>query len=377
MEKKEDLIKKYRLGTCSEEERAWVESWHLEELKQYESSLSTEELEAINQRLFENIQSKKYPFNHSKQKHYLKYAALFILALPLIYFFIFHYNRNKIEPNYQKVVTEIKPKENNALLELADGRIVSLNKNYKGNIAAEGPINAVQSEKGLLEYDINEKNLTASNASYNKISTPKGGTYAVLLTDGTKVWLNASSSLKFPLVFSTNERVIEISGEAYIEVASVANKPFFVKSGDQTIQVLGTKFNVEAYPEDRFIKTTLLQGKVKIKNKFQQTLLKPGEQTIADKEQPTELIKKQVDIEEAIAWKNDVFMFSNEPIESIMKKIARWYDVEVVYNGNIKGKRFAGDISRMSNVEDVLKIMELTGTIQFKVEGRRIIVTPK
>jgi ferric-dicitrate binding protein FerR (iron transport regulator) len=198
-----------------------------------------------------------------------------------------------------------------------------------------------------------------------------------VLPDGTKVWLNAASSIRYPTAFTGNERNVEITGEAYFEVAHNKDKPFHVKSNKQVVEVLGTHFNIMAYDDEPAVKTTLLAGKVRVTatqpqttNYKQQTILQPGEQAVVSDKIKVAPVKTAA----AVAWKNGEFMFRNEPLENIMRSVARWYDVEIVYKANVAHKEVWGSITRYGNVADVLEMIALTGVAHFKVEGRTIIV---
>ncbi|HWW40381.1 FecR family protein, partial [Pedobacter sp.] len=199
--------------------------------------------------------------------------------------------------------------------------------------------------------------------------------YQLKLPDGTLVWLNSASSLRFPTQFAGKERSVELDGEAYFEVAKNKEMPFKVHVRAMEVRVLGTHFNVMAYDDEESISTTLLEGSVKVSNALQTAVIRPGQQASLKKSSGI-LGVEEVNTVEAIAWKNGKFLFADEDIETIMRRISRWYNVEVEYRGNLSDKNFAGSISRYENVSEVLKMLELTGTIHFKVEGRRIIVMP-
>jgi ferric-dicitrate binding protein FerR (iron transport regulator) len=214
---------------------------------------------------------------------------------------------------------------------------------------------------------------TAIIAYKNTITTPKGGQYQVRLLDGSSVWLDAASSITFPSTFTGNKRQVQLTGEAYFEVAKNRAKPFLVNVEDkQQIEVLGTHFNVQAYPDDRDIKTTLLEGSVKLLYKNRQAILKPGQTAVNDPDQS--LLIKPADIYEVMAWKNNMFVFNNENIKSIMKRISRWYDVDVVFEGNLEKVNFFGNYSRLKSLENLLKDIELTEKVHFKIKGRRITI---
>jgi ferric-dicitrate binding protein FerR (iron transport regulator) len=207
---------------------------------------------------------------------------------------------------------------------------------------------------------------------YNTLTTPRGGMYRLVLSDGTLAILNAASSILYPTVFTGKERSVTVRGEVYFEVKHNAAMPFKVKSGSQTIEVLGTHFNVNAYDEVNHIKTTLLQGAVRVTSGSVSKYLVPGEQSDFSH---NEIKVLKIDAEDAIAWKNGFFTFEDESLENIMRNISRWYDVEVSYQDVDRSMPFGGGVSRFEDVSKVLEKLELTGKIHFKIEGRRILVT--
>ncbi|MDO8994551.1 MAG: DUF4974 domain-containing protein, partial [Daejeonella sp.] len=211
---------------------------------------------------------------------------------------------------------------------------------------------------------------------YNTLSTPMGGQYQLSLPDGSRVWLNSGSSIRFPTAFIGKERIIELKGEAFFDIRENKKMPFIVRTNNSMdIRVLGTQFNVMAYDDEKNINTTLLEGSVQILKESGTAFLEPGQAAILNK--GTGKIKvAAADIEEAVAWKNGFFIFSNENIESIMRKVSRWYNVEVDYQGNLSNKDFVGTISRDKNISEILKMLELTGAVHFRIEGRRITVMP-
>lgn len=269
------------------------------------------------------------------------------------------------------------PGGDKAILTLANGSQIVLDSAHTGQLAQQGGTIIGKTANGQLVYDATKSTADShsATASLNTITTPRGGQYTVVLPDGTKVWLNAASSLRFPASFTGKERSVELSGEGYFEVAKNAAKPFKVKVNKVEVEVLGTHFNIMAYKDEPKIETILLEGAVKIKNGAAEALLKPGQEALAG-QTDTYLKVQQANIEEAMAWKNGYFLFNAENIQSIMRKISRWYDVDIVYVGNVENKDFDGSVSRFKNVSEVLKMLELTDAIHFKVEEGRIIVMP-
>ncbi|HMI60329.1 MAG TPA: FecR domain-containing protein, partial [Puia sp.] len=260
---------------------------------------------------------------------------------------------------------------NGAILTLADGRQIVLDSTNNGFSATDGHAKIVKGSKDQITYKASDA--ASAELFYNTISTPRGRKISVVLADGTKVWLNAASSIKFTTVFSGSQRQVEIRGEAYFEVAANVKQPFVVKKmgSDYAVQVLGTQFNINAYDDEDVIRTTLLEGSVRIKNK----ILKPGQQAVAGKDQDEVTVVPNVNTGEVMSWKNGVFNFDRADIYTVMRQVARWYDVEVEYKGTIT-RHFGGSISQDVNVSQVFKMLELTGAVHFTIEGRKVIVMP-
>ncbi len=269
---------------------------------------------------------------------------------------------------------DLPPGRDRAYLSLSDGTKIDLvNQEKQLLLNRHGISNDI--ENGELTYHASN-----SFSGYSLLTTPLGGQYKLVLPDGSKAWLNAGSTLKFPNTFNRGRRSVEMTGEVYFEIAPDPGKPFVVTvKGDANreeteIRVLGTHFNISSYADEPQLKTTLLEGSVEIKRKNTTKRLKPGQEArIRQNSKDREISVKNVDASAAIAWKNGRFEF-NDNIRDIMRQIARWYDVEVQYEGDVEGKSFAGSIPRENNVSEVLRRLELTGKIRFSVEGRTITV---
>jgi len=306
-------------------------------------------------------------------------AAVFLLIASSIFFTFNPKNKKqelvKTELNRPTPVNDIAPGGNKAVLTLADGSSIVLDSAANGTLTQQGNIKVQKLDNGQLAYTVNGKQVTENDeAFYNTISTPRGGQYQVTLADGTQVWLNAASSIRFPVVFTGAERKVEITGEVYFEVAKNAAIPFKVKTAASEVEVLGTHFNVNAYDDEAAVKTTLLEGSVKIIAAGQPIkYLQPGQQSAINK-QGTITVLNNADIEEALAWKNGRFQFNSADLKSILRQISRWYDVDVVYKGNVN-LHFTGQLTRNDNVSKVFEELVLTGEVHFKIEGKKIIVT--
>jgi hypothetical protein len=285
---------------------------------------------------------------------------------------LFYYEAKKPAANNPIVKrNEIKPGANKAVLILANGQKISLTDASTGQIAVQAKVRITKTATGQIIYELPVGDSTLSPV-YNTIEAPAGGQWQVVLPDHSKVWLNARSSLSYPTSFTGNERRVRLKGEAYFEIAHNGKMPFRVTSKGQTVEVLGTHFDIMAYDDEVMMTTTLLEGSVEITDGSRSRMLIPGEQ--AQVSDAVMKVTDKVDLEDVMAWRNGYFKF-NENLESIMRKVARWYDVEISYAGNIDpSQRFGGKISRYKNLSSALKIMELTGNVHFKVEGRRVTV---
>jgi transmembrane sensor len=291
-------------------------------------------------------------------------AASILLVLSTGGYFLSHKLRTNQIAN---TVNEIKPGSNGAVLTLANGQKVILGNAKMGVIAQQNGADLNKAGDSLLVY----RSTTADAAaiSYNILETPRGKQYAVVLPDGTKVWLNAASTLKYPTAFTGKERLVELDGEGLFEVAHNPKQPFKVKTASQTVEDIGTRFNISSYNDDPSVKTTLLEGSVKVND---HTVLKPGEQAVLAGN--GKLFVHETDVEAAIAWKNGKFIFDQENIPSVMRKLSRWYNVEVSYNGSVSDKTFTSSISRFDNIQKILDKITFISGVHFKIEGRRIIV---
>ncbi|MBB2149258.1 FecR family protein [Pedobacter gandavensis] len=378
MQKEEvaDLLKKYLAGNCSAQERGLLETWYLKyeeaELPEFPQEKKDLQLEEIWGFLADQLDLPPVIERDVKSTllwQKIAVAAMVLITLSLGYYF-YNFQDKVISDVQQKTVHQEQSFNNKATLTLADGRVISLDEAKNGEIAKEDGITITKTKDGQLVYEGKSK-LDA----LNNISTPKGGQYQINLPDGTKVWLNAVSSLSYPAAFNGDKRTVKLIGEAYFEVAKNKKMPFVVSTNGQEVMVLGTHFNVNAYGDESQTKTTLLEGAVKVKldNSEVTAVLKPGQQTIFKANQ---LEITPVDVEEAIAWKDGYFLFQDEDIRSIMRKIARWYDVDVVYDRNVSPKEIGGRISRHKSLNEVLKMLSNTDKFNFKVEGRRVTVMP-
>jgi len=373
-----NLLNKYLGGTADAQEQQTLINYY-NALQENNSGWSEDELgieNDVRQDLLNKINNeitfieKK---TKSKRTQWLSIAASLFVIIGLGSYFLV--NPNKILKNKKLAQVSIKPGGNKAILTLDNGKQIILNEAKNGEIARQDDIVITKTEDGKLVYNIMENNDNVAEVqAYNTITTPRGGQYQVSLPDGTKVWLNAGSSLKYPAKFAYDQRTVELKGEGYFEVAKDKSKPFMVVTTNQKIEVFGTHFNVNAYDDEPAVKTTLLEGSVKVyqASTFISKFIKPGQQAILTAKS---FNIQDVDVEEAVDWKNGVFSFNEkENIKVAMRKLARWYDVEMDYEGDFNDISFGGSFSRFSDITESIKILESTNKFKCKIVGRRILI---
>lgn len=372
------LLDRYREGIATEEEKAVVEDWvsygRFHEYEISEQDLA-EELSSIGAAL---------PLYIRRKNIWPKIAAAAAILMVIsagLYFYTFRTASTVVKD--QQYVEDITPGSNKAFLTLGNGKRIDLADTKVGKMTEQAGVKVTKASDGQLLFEtavlsknasLSEKN-DQNKENYNIIETPSGGQYKITLPDGTKVWLNAATSLKFPSTFTrlVSRRVELLRGEAYFEVAKDQAHPFIVKTDQQEVQVLGTHFNINSYKDEPELKTTLLAGSVRVvASNGKETLLKPAQQSSL---MNGTFKVNTVDTELAVAWKNNRIMFEDERIEGIMRIISRWYNVEVVYVGDRPTDKFGGAVSRFDNVSKVLQILESTERVHFKISGRKIFVT--
>jgi hypothetical protein len=370
------LYKKFLSGQCSEEEIRQLESYY-SEIKlmdnEWENALGDE------RRIKEMIMSKikastdiDYYQTTKKQifQPWIWYAASVFFAI-ITSIFSFHYLTKDRAPNQTAII--IRPGKNQAYLTLANGKSIVLHDAKNGQIAGVSGVIIKKINDSVLTYYANNSEKIHKNTDSNSLTIPRGGVFQTVLSDGTKVWLNSASSLKYPVAFAGKERRVTLVGEAYFEVEKNKAMPFKVSVNGMDVQVLGTHFNVTGYPEDVGVKTTLLQGRVKLHSSAGSQNLVPGQQGVYNYHSRGFEVM-QVNTDDIVAWKDGFFVFDNENIQSIMMKIGRWYNVDVVFKNKTSQNNFGGTISRYKNIDAVLKALEATGSVHFKMEGRRVVV---
>ncbi|MBL7737089.1 MAG: FecR domain-containing protein [Chitinophagaceae bacterium] len=385
------LLEVYSAGKATAEEEQELFSWvtegneqpvkeHIEKLA---SSYRSDEaaLRVDWEQLYQRIIEEKNTIDRQpgiRKMAWMRWAAAaVVLLLGSGYYFFSGANREE----KQKALVHVQhtnkndvaaPDAVNAVLTLANGQRVILDSAGNGMLAMQGSVEVRKLPDGQIAYQGKSKEV-----QYNTLSNPRGSmVIALTLSDGSRVWLNAASSLRYPTAFTGKERKVEITGEAYFEVAHNPAMPFVVSKGGTTVQVLGTHFNVNAYDDERSLNVTLLEGSVSVKTagSGQSKVIRPGEQAQVEKDGSIGLAGS-VDLNEVMAWKNGLFSFKGAGIESIMRQVARWYDVDVIFEKQVT-ERFYAEISMSTNVSTLLKMLEATKAVQFSIEGKTIRVMP-
>ncbi len=382
------LIKSYLNNTLTAAEweqlyQILIEGKQDQALKEtIESALNSERYwkkmsEGNKDRLFEGIMAKATERNrqsHKKRMAYMLSAAAVVVAL-LGYWGIFKYMDNSSPAPATQITRQTVQKNKNVQLVLANGNTLVLDSTNNGIIAYQGNASIVQ-QKGMISYH-KQKSEAKDKITYNQIKVPRGQQFMVVLPDGSKVWLNAASSLHFPTTFKGETREVSLTGEGYFEIAKNETRPFIVhvhSGADKAdVLVLGTQFNIKAYENSYGIRTTLLEGKVRVMSKKSSCSLNPGDATLLQEDGRLQLLKK-VSIQEAVAWKNGLFYFNNTDIKIVMRQIERWYDKRVLYKGKVNAQ-ISGLISRSTSLPKVLQMLELTREAHFKIQGNEIVIS--
>jgi len=311
------------------------------------------------------------------QRTLIRWAAAAVLLGGIVTWYLLMPKKTGKAEQTLAVQHDRPPGGNVALLTLADGSTIALDSLHDGLVAQQGNTKIDKLGNGQLAYKKADPGQETDVPVHNMLTTPRGGQYRLILPDGTAVWLNAASSITYPTAFTGDERTVQITGEAYFEVQKDKIRPFRVKfsagADSAMVEVLGTHFNINAYTDENAVRTTLLEGSVRVVSR-QTTLLEPGQQVQLDDRGHSRMIP-DADVEDAIAWKNGRFHFENADIQTVMRQIARWYNVEVVFEGKITTEKFEGDIPRSSQLTEVFKILELS-KVHFKIDDKKVTVMP-
>lgn len=389
------LIEKYLDGEISQGERAVLDAWKGEspENRELFDRLTTKESLArlmkeyydghtrkpeaqrrANEMTFGAAPAVVRPFSGWVKKLSVAAAAILIVGAG-VYLWKTNSKMEKLTPQAQvkpQTKQDVAPGKYSAMLTLSDGSKIALD-SAAGTFAQQGNTSLVNKE-GKLVYQ--KGKTTTKEVLYNTLSTSRGEMYPVTLSDATKVWLNSASSIHYPVTFTGNERRVEITGEAYFEVAKDPKKPFIVALKSQEVRVLGTHFNINAYSNEPQVKTTLLEGSVQVTpaTGSDATILKPGEQAQVFEKGNIKVVEHS-DVEKEVAWKNRLFIFQGDDVVSVMNRLSRWYDVDVVYQGAVPDLQFYGIMNMDQPASSVLKLLQMKGG-HFQIENKKIIVTP-
>lgn len=375
-QKAEALLDRYLRGECSDQEQKLVESTYNKialDKKIKDRDLDFDRLAAGSwHNIVQNIRTDDQPKRLPIWRRVAAAAAV-ILAITATTLVISRINHSK--DNNLSMARDIAPGTSGATLRLSNGRTIILDGKARGSIAEEAGVKISRTAGGQLIYQVQPSQSNKAISGTNTLSTDRAQTFQVILPDGTAVWLNAASSLTFPSSFAgLKSRSVKLSGEGYFEVRKDPRHPFTVESKTQKVEVLGTHFNLSSYADDEQISTTLIEGSVRLVSlqSNKSIILKPGEQSQSAAGQ---MIVSKVNTDEALAWKEGKFRFVDQPVTDIMKQIARWYNVEVVYKSNLSHLRLNASISRNRPLSQILEMMEKTNEIKFNVERRQIIVS--
>lgn len=360
------MIRRYNAGIATDEEKAFIDAYY---------SYFDKDPQAIDHTIGEEMRA--YILAHATAGHkvrslrpWYRYAAAASILIFLgigSYFFLHKRPVTQLTQNQQQPIT---PGHNQATLTLAGGQKIILTKGLSGRIATQGNT-VIQATGKDIAY--NSTSQEQKTVSYNTLTTARGeqSPFPLVLADGTKVWLNAASSITFPTAFQGNERIVKVTGEAYFEVVHNAKQPFTVQTFGETIEDIGTHFDVNAYGDEPVQKTTLIEGAVKVTAGGQSRMLTPGQQAAFS---GSALTVAEVDAQQTTAWKDGYFYFDHADIKEVMRQISRWYKVEVKYEGKLPKKHFSGNIYRKVNLQQALKILAYFN-VHFRIEDKTVIIT--
>lgn len=376
----EELADKISTGVATEEEIVRYNRWY-RNVQKGEARWIPEELgekEDIDRRLFSDIEAELRAAERSRifkgpSRSKIAVAVLLLMAAGSLYWFFTKNDSPKAE-DLLVIRDDVNPGRDRAVLTLGDGTKIILDEAEAGLLANEGYISVDKPEEGVVTYQADQPDETRpeEEITYHTISTPVGGKYKIVLPDATEVWLNSMSSIRFPTRFSGGIREVEVTGEVFFDVTRQPENPFLVHTGAQVIRVLGTQFNVEAYSDESQIRTTLIEGSVLVKNEAEEVKIEPGQQVL--NHPGTRLRISEADIDQVTAWKNDLFHFWNTDLKEIMKRLSRWYGVEVEYLNEEPAATFTGFISRDVTIANVLYMLEEAGSVKFGLEENKVFV---
>lgn len=362
------LIRKYNKGLASKEETRLLEHWFMHESELHQDHIEEEEYLQLSRDMWQNIQLARSGKKTRVLWPRIAVAASIMLCIGIGFFF---YQQHQAPVADQTIVQDLEPGKIGATLTLSNGKRILLTDANDGILISRSGIQVEKTAEGKLVYS-GTRNQDTGSLAMNTLTTERSEQYQVVLSDGSKVWLNSASSLRFPESFASSaERKVELTGEAYFEIAK-SGKKFKVVTGEKVVEVLGTHFNVNAYSNEPAYNVTLLEGKVRVMNGKESVVIKPGEQAKVRPGTAGILVNYNIEAQAAKAWKDGTFKFADSDLKNIMRQLERWYDVEVD-ESIIPDIQFNGTLSRNVKLSEILAMIELTSNLHFKVEGRRII----
>jgi transmembrane sensor len=385
-ESAQELIRKYLEGTATPEEEALLQSWYLEMARDQPVVAEEPDYSAIGNEILQKLRAEQQDLPIPNAKPVIRIwprvavAAAILIALSVGSLLVLHKKQAPAVVQAQPMDNDILPAGTKATLTLLGGKTIQLDSARNGTVAQQGNT-TVQSHDGQLIYNpaqpaaqaTAQPGTQAPATAFNKLTATPGEHYSLVLPDGTKAWLNAGSSITYPLTFAANERRVAVTGEVYLEIIHNPNQPFTITVKDQTVEDLGTHLNIKAYDDDSTINTSLLEGSIKLNKGPISAILKPGQQATIHPDDSAFQVKA-IDADQAIAWKNGYFSFDRADIRTVMREMARWYNVQVIFKGALPKTKFKGKVYRNINASEALKILSYFGA-HFQIEGKTIIVT--
>lgn len=377
-----DLLARYSKGECTEAEMALVERWYMQ-FNEHQVDISEQRISEIGKKIYSTLSEEAEV--RTRRLWIVRIGTAAAVFASLLGAILFFKPADGLKKGKEEQVVQVAGQNekitDKVMLTLADGKKINLTDARIGLLVRQPGLEIIKAGEQLITCKITGPVSQMDPGALTRITTPRDGQMEILLSDDTKVWLNAATTLIFPIVFADiQKRRLSLSGEAYFEVSKDKARPFLVSVQNQLVEVLGTHFNISAYGDEQVVKTTLLEGAVKISalsgdgKVVRSAILKPGQQAVGSGET---IDVVQVDTEDILAWKNGEFVFRKEPLENIMIKLARRYNVEVVYQDRLIGKqRFGGSISDQAKLSEVLNMLELAGGVHFRIEGKKVFVLP-
>jgi len=370
-----DLIRRYNAGTCSEDEKRLLLSWYLQFEQENLPNISDAERQADLEKIWDTLPVRQKEIRKLSLWYRAAAAAIILAFISISIYLVVRPGDDRSQQTALQKSSAITPGTGSTVLTLGGGEQIMLKSAKNGKLTTQGNFTITKTAEGHLAYEANQKTQgTSENLAFNSVTTPTGVTFELMLSDGTKVLLDAASSIHYPVAFNGNERRVEITGQAYFEVAHNKLKPFKVVSNGQTVEVLGTHFNINAYQDEGITKTTLLEGSVKISKGGKVAWLEPGQQS-ATANADDKITVNNADLETAIAWKMGVFQFKRADLQTVMHQLAHWYNIQVLYESTIPKVAITGKVPRNANASHVLEILNKLG-IKFRVDDRKITILP-